>query len=219
MWIRLLTVVRVWTIDSARHHVEEPLDLLRRPRPLLTSWSRNGLRSSSRIAGDESEALCVSQRPPEHDVAVADGLRCQRSPTGASVLQQRGVQALDLERCERLELHCADLAGDALDGHPVTHPRRLPDPRLDGLQPVIEELRQRDTTPGHRRRPRVGSGREISQRGLSRLLRREARAAGRRRRPVAGSGPRSTTNDHTFPFRCTEPLAMDATVERGCHGP
>jgi hypothetical protein len=40
-----------------------------------------------------------------------------------------------------------------------------------------------------------------------------------RRRPVAGSGPRSTTNDQTLLFRCTEPFALGTTVEPGCHGP
>jgi hypothetical protein len=78
--------------------------------------------------------------------------------------------------------------------------------RLDRLQPVGQELGHGDPTAAHRGAG-IGSGRQISHGSLGRLLRLEARPP----------GPRSTTNDHTFPLRFTEPLAMGTTVEPGCH--
>jgi hypothetical protein len=154
---------------------------------------------------------------PEHDVAVAHSLGCQRAAAGPAPFEQRGAQALHLQRRERLELHCADLARDAFDHHPVAHPRGLPHTRLDRFQPVRQELRHGDPAPGHCGAG-VGSRRQVAQGSLGCLLRREPDRWAWRRAPDAGSGPTSTTNDHTFPFRFTEPVAMNASVGRGCHG-
>ena len=90
------------------------------------------------------------------------------------------------------------------------------DPRLDGLQPVGEELRQRDTAPGHRG-PCVGSGSKISQRSLSRLLRRIARPAGLPAATGRRVGAEVDDERPHLPLPLHRALGHEHNSRAGCH--
>ncbi len=84
-----------------RECFEEPLDLFGRPRPLLGPRRGDSASRCSWVAADKTEPLGVRQCPTQHDVTIANRLRCQRSPAGTPARKQRCVERFDLQRRQR----------------------------------------------------------------------------------------------------------------------
>ena len=106
-------------------------------------------------------------------MAVANGLGRQRLTSVSSLAQQVGVEALDLQRGQRLHRHLAQPRVDAGDGQLVAVHGRRPEAVVLADEPVVEILTRRNRRSAHD--GSRGDGTEhLAKRRLGRLARPEA---------------------------------------------
>ncbi len=113
---------------------QERVELGRAPRALLVMRYRRWAGSGSGVADDEAEALGVGERPTQHRVQVADRLRSE------TVLDQAHVHLLDLERCQILHSHLAELVVELGDRSAVAGRGGRFEVGRDPLQPFRQVL-------------------------------------------------------------------------------
>ena len=122
---------------------QERVQILGSPCVLLVMRYRRGAGSGSGVANDEAEALGVGERPTQHRVQVADRLR------GETVLDEAHVRLLDLERCQILHSHLAELVVELGDRSAVAGRGGRLEVGRDPLQPFRQVLAEAQRRPRH----------------------------------------------------------------------